>query len=488
MRRIISILVIAMMLATCIFATVPASAATKAFEVDWTALAYVAYDENGNEIDEFDFLSSFEVTKTESTFGVSRIGGGVQSSSYVSTSQFAITADTNYTYELMAKNNYIAKYSGIPFAIDEDGYVYFLYGSFDNNNDSKNSSGNIAYPDKSYVIGAKGKFDNKYPNSTGDELDSMYFKKLDLTDDGFASFKLEYDGLSVTVYAKVNKEYVTIGEEIPLPEGSKLVFGVTSRDDTNGGNRTTTVKNAKITGNNDVAVKNMVLESNNGAGDLKEEILRIEKEYPEVNYTKSSYSALKDALEMAKAIAEDSFSTADEVTAAMADLESALEGLELAELDTSELEKAIKDAEKLNKADYTTLSYKMVADAIESAKALLQSDDALQADINAAVESLRGRMSSLVSANSGSPSFDYGDDDEDTANDDANADAGENADANANAGTNAPATQAPTTGVPSINDPNYAAKKGCKSAVATTAIVLSVVATLGTALVVKKKD
>lgn len=475
MRRIISILVVAIMLATCIFATVPASAATKTFEVDWTALAYVAYNENGSEVDEFDFLNSFEVTKEKNTFGVSRIGSGVQSNSYVSTSQFAITADTSYTYEVMAKNNNTTKYSGVPFAIDSEGMVYFIYGSFDNNNDSQASQ-----KGKSYVIGALGKFDNKYPNSTGDEFDSMYFQKLQLTS-GFASFKFEYEGLNVKVYAKdTNGNYVQMGEKIPLPEGSKLVFGVFSRDDTNGGNRTTTLKNAKITGNNDAAVKNMVLESNNGASDLKAEILRVEKEYPEVNYTADSYSLVKDALESAKAIAEDSFSTADEVSAAMAELASALEGLELAELDTSKLEKAIKDAEKLNKADYTLLSYKMVSDYIAVAKKLLTSDDATQFDIDTALETLKGRISGLVSVNGGASSDT--DEEEDSADED-------DVDSDVNADTNAPAPQNP---IPQATDtgvvPVPGAKKGCKSSIATTAVVLGIVATFGTAFVIKKKD
>ena len=302
MKKIISLLVVAIMIVTCMAAAIPASASTKTYEVDWTALAYVAYNEHGTEVDEFTFLDSFDVTKTQDTFGVSRIGGGVQSSSYVSTSQFAINADTSYTYEVMAKNNVSTKYSGIPFAIDTDGMVYFLYGCFDNKNDSVSSQSG-----KSYAISAKGDFDYKYPNTTNDEYASMYFAKLKQTN-GFASFKFEYNGLTVSIYAKdTNGNYIQMGEDVPLPEGSKLVFGVFSRDNTNSGNRTTTLKNAVITANNSAAVANMVLDVNNGAGDLKAEILRIEREYPEVNYTKSSYKVLKNALASAKEIAEDSF-------------------------------------------------------------------------------------------------------------------------------------------------------------------------------------
>jgi predicted small lipoprotein YifL len=53
------------------------------------------------------------------------------------------------------------------------------------------------------------------------------------------------------------------------------------------------------------------------------------------------------------------------------------------------------------------------------------------------------------------------------------------------AATEAPATEAPATQAPATEP---AAKKGCGSAVATTAVVVGLVATLGTALVVKKRD
>jgi hypothetical protein len=463
MKKIISFLVIAAVMAACFIAVIPASAATKTFEIDWTALAYTAYNENGYEVDEFTFLDSFEVTKNATTLGVSRIGAGVQSNSYISTSQFAITADTSYTFEIMAKNNNTTKYSGVPFAIGPDGMVYFIYGSFDNNNDSDSSQSG-----KSYVISAMGDFDNKYPNSTGNELDSIYFKKLQLSN-GFASFKFEYNGLNVTIYAKdTNGNYAQMGEVVPLPEGSKLVFGVFSRDNNNNGNRTTTVKNAKITGNNDAAVKNMVIESNNGASELKAEILRVEKEYPEVDYTKATYADVKDALEKAKAVAEDSFSTADEVTAALEALNTAVEGLELAEPDFSELEEAIESAEELKAVEYTEITFKMVLEAVDNAKELLESDDVRQSQINAAIEAINGRIASLV------PSGEKAPEDEDD---------GEDADATTPA-TQAPIPQAPDTGVVPVPGEN----KGCKSSVAATAAVMAVVATLGTALVIKKKD
>ena len=470
MKKIISILVVAMILVGCISAAVPASAATtKTFEVDWTALAFTTYNEHGTEIDEFTFLDSFEVTKNATTFGVSRIGGGVQSNSYISTSQFLITEETDYTYEVMAKNNNTQKYSGVPFAIDTDGMVYFIYGSFDNNNDSVGSKSG-----QSYVISAKGDFDNKYPNSTGNELNDIYFKKLKL-DGGFASFKFEYKGLTVKVYAKdTNGNYVQIGdEEITIPEGSKLAFGVFSRDNNNNGNRTTTIKNAKITANNDKAVANMVLQANNGAGDLKAEISKVEKEYLEVDY--SNFNTVKSALENAKTVAEDSFSTADEVSAAMEELKNAVAGLELADPDFTELEAVIAEAEALDESDYTVISFNMVTGALEEAKALMEENEVKQSQVNAAVETLQGRIDGLVPANGVNPSDDEEED----------ADATETMDESIS-DTNA----AQQSGVvPNATQPvAEVGGRGCGASVAVTAVVTGIVATLGAALVIKKKD
>ena len=475
MKKIISILVVAMILAGCIFAAVPASAATttttttKTFEVDWTALAFTTYNEHGTEIDEFTFLDSFEVTKNATTLGVSRIGGGIQSNSYISTSQFAITTETDYTYEVMAKNNNSLKYSGVPFAIDTDGMVYFVYGSFNNKNDTDGAPST----NMSYVISAKGDFNKKYPNTLG-ETNEVYFKKLQLSSDGFASMKFEYKGLTVSVYVKDGSgNYSHIGEDITLPEGSKLAFGVFSRDNHNDGNRTTTIKNAKITANNEKAVANMVLQANNGAGDLKAEISKVEKEYLEVDY--SNFNTVKSALENAKTVAEDSFSTADEVSAAMEELKNAVAGLELADPDFTELEAVIAEAEALDKSDYTALSFNMVTGALEEAKALMEETEVKQSQVNAAVETLQGRIDGLVPANGVDPSDDEEED----------ADATETMDESIS-DTNA----AQQTGVvPNATQPvAEVGGRGCGASVAATAVVLGIVATLGTTLVIKKKD
>ena len=468
MKKIISIVVVAMLLATSLLVALPASAATKTLNVNWENLAYVAYNDNGREVDEVTFLNNFTVTKTATTFGVSRTTTTGNSVSYISTSQFAITENTSYTYEVMGKNNNTTKYSGIPFAIDADGNVYFIYGSFDNNNDSDNSQSG-----KSYVISAKADFDNKYPNATGDELDPIYFAVLKQTD-GFASFKFEYEGLTVKIYAKdTNGEYIQMGTDVELPEGSKVAFGLFSRDATNGGNRTTTVKNAVITANNDAAVSNLIVESNNGAGDLRAEIIVVERDYPEVNYTAESYAALKTAIDTAKAVADDPDSTADEVSEALTNLQNAVFALVIKEADTTALEEAIAQAKKLKEVEYTVISYNMVMGAVDAAEELLASGAATQLDVNTATENILGRIAALQS--SGIIAEPDEDEEADVEDGEENEENEENED------VDAPATDAPATDAPAI-----ANKGGCTSTVAISA--LAIVGVIGTALVIKKRD
>ena len=406
-------------------------------------------------------MNNFTVTKNSTTFGVSRNTTSGNSVSYISTSKFAITEDTDYTYEVMGKNNNSAKYSGIPFAIGPDGVVYFIYGSFDNGNDSTDDNGNIVFPGKSYVIGAKGDFNNKYPNTNKNELGAMYFAELQQTDDGFASFKFEYNKLTVTVYAKDQSgNYIKMGEDIPLPEGSSVAFGLFSRDASGGGNRTTTIKNGKITANNKEAVDNLIISANNGASDLRAEILSIEQDYPEDNYTKSSYSTLKKALTKAKNVVDDFNSTADDVEDALTALRNAVDGLKLKKADTSKLEAAIEKARALKEVEWTQISYTMVMSAVEAGEELLENSDATQVEIDEATAAINGRIDSLQPSGMTAP-------EEETEP--------------ATEATELVETEDPASKVPAI-------KKSCKSAVGSTALVVALVSTLGTALVIKKKD
>ena len=457
MKKIISILVIAMLLATSLVIALPTSAAnTKTLEIDWTKLSYEAYDSNGSSVSENTFLNNFTITKTSDTFGVSRKTTSGNSVSYISTSKFAITETTDYTYEVMGKNNNNLKYSGIPFAIDSNGVVYFIYGSFNNKNDTKGAPSTTM----SYVISAKGDFDKKYPNTTKNESDSMYFAKLELTDD-FASFKFEYNGLKVSIYAKNSSgNYVQMGEDVPLPSGSSVAIGLFSRDASSGGNRTTTIKNGKITANNKDAVDNLILAANNGASDLKAEIISIQENYPEANYTSASYSTLKKAINNANKVIEDFDAIAEEVNEAMEALRTAVSKLKLKKANTSKIEEAIEKAKALKEIEWTEITYTMVVSALESAEELLENEDATQVELDAAADTLMGRIDALQPSGITAP-----EEEEETES----------------------VETEPATETEKSKDAIVEMKQSCKSAVGSTAVVVALVSTLGTALVIKKR-
>ena len=468
MKKIISTLLVAMLLATCVFAAIPASAA-KELTIDWSKLNYTVYNENGVELDESTIYDSFNVTKTQDSLSLDRIGGGIQANSYISTSQFTITATTKYTYEVMAKNNYTAKYSGVPFAIDPDGNVYFIYGSFDNNNDTDETN----HGGESYVISAQCNFDNKYPNTTKNEKDDMYFAKLQQTD-GFASFKFVYDGFTVTIYAKnTTGIYVQMGEVVPIPDGSKIAIGVYSRDNSGGGNRTTTVKNAKIIADNTEAENYLVLGESNGASELKAEIAKAKQDYNEADYTESSFAELKSAISDAESIANNAGSTASDIATVRQVLQAAVDGLEFKKVDKSALEDAIAEAEEINEEEWTVITYGVLADAIEAGKAILEDEDAKQSDVDKALESIMAKIDGLV------PSGNTSEEDEDV-----DADESEETEEQTAPIATQPIIQQPIATQPPVKTGG----RGCGMSVSATSVVIGIVATLGTALVIKKKD
>ena len=159
----------------------------------------------------------------------------------------------------------------------------------------------------------------------------------------------------------------------------------------------------------------------------------------------------------------------------MTALQNAVLALELKEVDFTKLEAALDKAEKVDENKWSDVSYTMLSNAVKVGEDLLLKLDATQVEVDKATSEILARIESLTPSG-----IDPGTDDEDANVDDEGGDEDgekENEDEEDNTATQAPATQAP---VPM--------KKGCKSAAATTAVVVGFVATLGTALVIKKKD
>ena len=367
----------------------------------------------------------------------------------------------------MVKNNTSLQYTGIPFAIDADGEVYFLYGSFENKNDTTGAPNSTS----AYMVPARGKFDSKVLDGKS-ETNSIFFKKITVTD-GFASLKFEYNGLDVKIYTKNSSgSYEQIGQTVSFSAGAKVAFGVHTRDAEGGNDRSATIKNGKITALNDEAVANLEPKVDNGADDLKIAISKAEAEHPEVNYTADSYAALKTAIANAKTVANNEKSTKDQVDAAKTALETAISGLKSKSVDKSKLEAIIAKAEALKENEWSTISYTMLMKAVKSAKELLQQSDLKQSDIDDTAATLQTRMDSLVAADGVVPETD----DAPTV--------GEETDNN----TVIESGMANESESASGDTGEISPKKGCGSAVATTAIVATIVAGLGAALVVRKKD
>ena len=115
-------------------------------------------------------------------------------------------------------------------------------------------------------------------------------------------------------------------------------------------------------------------------------------------YTEESAAALRTAIAGAKAVLADDTADQKAVDDALAAVNAAVEALEKRPADTSALENAVTEAEKLDLTGYTEASTAALRTAIAAAKAVLADgaadqkavDDALAA-VNAAVEALEKR-------------------------------------------------------------------------------------------------
>lgn len=430
MKKIISAFLVAVMIIASIAAMIPISAAEMkgSYTPDWAVLKdqqkYIAYDKNGNEYNLVNYHKELTTTRESNLLSANRKSSGGEVS-YISKIYFKITATTKYEYDVMVQSHTTNKYGGVPFAISTDNKVYFLYGAFNNKNDSDSTN----YPNYSYAIGAHGGYENKC-TSSNDQANPKFFQKCELDSEGFATLRFIYDGLTVTVMVKNSAgKYVQIGDEITLESGSKVAMGIYSRNGDTNNNRTVGIKNAVVTGLNEESVTYM---QSTGV-DVDVEI--VETEEPGV-------------------------------------------------YDSTELEAAIEEAQALKEVEWTGITYKMVMNAVTAAEALLESGTATQSEIDAKTADILTRINELVP--SGIIAEDEEEEDVDT-DVDADGDASEeNTEEAPDASESTPATTAPQ---PAPNAPVVSKKgKSCKSAVGTTALVLGIVGAFGTAIVFKKKD
>ena len=212
--------------------------------------------------------------------------------------------------------------------------------------------------------------------------------------------------------------------------------------------------------------------------DLAKAIADLEN-LKEADYTPKSWEALQTPIAKAIAVNNDESATQEEVDAALGALNMAINDLAKPGNKTA-LTAAITSAKALKQADYnvTAYSWNIFKSVLADAEEIANDPNSTQADMDMALETLNEKIEGL-----GKPVSKDDDDKDVTVDEDEDADADEDEEDE----TAAPATQAPATQAPATQ-PAPVEKKGCGSAVATTAAVLGLVAALGTALVVKKRD
>ena len=118
------------------------------------------------------------------------------------------------------------------------------------------------------------------------------------------------------------------------------------------------------------------------------------------DYTPESWAVFEAAQTEAQRVLEKgSEAGAEELQTALDALNAAINQLERVDgeqsLDTSKLEELIAKAEKLQKEDYTSATWKSLSQALDEAKAILKAEGASQADIDKKAQQLENAINSL---------------------------------------------------------------------------------------------
>ena len=284
MKKIICLaLTVVMVFAMLSITASAADTAKVTYKVNWSTLYY----EGCTFETKYDIEDYFNITKEENLLSFSSKGDG-KIRAYVALERFAVSADTKYEYVFQAKNNVDGGYSGAVFAYAE-GLPYFVYGGFNNTVDGK-----------SEIDIRRGT--HQEANATTDTNFTKTSVILDRSE-GYATFKVVYNGYSVTLYALVNSNYTQVGNTITLPSNAYVAIGGYNRESDSNMERTVSIRNAVVYGMNDAAAQNMssVVDP---ADALLAYIAEVEGEYNRDDYTTESYVGLLDAITAAKELVE----------------------------------------------------------------------------------------------------------------------------------------------------------------------------------------
>lgn len=320
MKKIALLLIVAMLL-SAVLAVIPASAAdTQSAAIDFTKLDYKIRDWKSNKaytLEEFNAwittdvkANSLATNATDANDPENNNGGeDDQFATAYFSKLFKITSATSATLYVKAKNNRLGGYCGLIFAADADDHPYFVYGALNNYGDGDQSKSDLR---------ARYRYHNN-DSTIGSQLSTakvQLVQKLD--DDGYANFKIVYEGLTATIYTETADGWtkVVFGdmESFTLKEGSYIALGIYSRHGHANKSRTGTLLNPTIEAAN---VKNLFQSR------LVEYVAKASALAPAA-YTQESYAALATAVAKAGEITENS---------AIADIETAVSEISKA-LDT----------------------------------------------------------------------------------------------------------------------------------------------------------
>ena len=328
MKKIALLLIVATLLSV-VFAAIPASAA----ELETAAINFTAFDYQNRDWkshkaytqEEFNALITTE-TKANSLSTYATDANAPKNSddednfatAYFS-KMFPITAETDVTLYVNAKNHRVGGYCGLIFAADAENHPYFIYGALANGRDDDTGRCELR---------ARYRYHNN-DSSIGSQLSGTSFRVTQELVDGFGQYKIVYKGLTVTVYTKTADGWVqvTFGDmkNFTLKEGSYISLGIYSRHGHAEKKRTATIINPTIEAT---------------AADLKAMLNPIlydcvakASALAPAAYTQESYNAVVAAASKAGSLADDA-AVAD-IEKAIADVAAALDALVFAKYNVS---------------------------------------------------------------------------------------------------------------------------------------------------------
>ncbi|MBP3315628.1 MAG: InlB B-repeat-containing protein, partial [Clostridia bacterium] len=301
MKKIALLLIVAMLL-SAIFAVIPASAAElEKSAIDFTKLDYKIRDWKSKKAYTLEEFNAWITTETKANSLATNAtdandpennngGDDDQFATAYFSKVFPITSATMATVYVKAKNNRPGGYCGLIFAADAEDHPYFVYGALNNYGDNDKEKSDLR---------ARYRYHNN-DASIGSQLSttSVYLtQKLDA--DGYASFKIVYEGLTATIYTETADGWtqVVFGEmkNFTLTEGSYIALGIYSRHGHANKARTATLLDPTVEAAN---VKSLFRDR------LGEYVAKAGALAPAA-YTQESYAALAAAVGNAGALAED---------------------------------------------------------------------------------------------------------------------------------------------------------------------------------------